>query len=380
MYTKKIAKLRDKAKKAADELRAHAGKVDEERAFPASHLELLWESGFMTLRVPRDHGGEGVTLPETAVVVEELARGSGAASLMVVLQSLSVTAIREFANQRQSGQWFDKIVNRRYVLSFALSEPEPEPDEKPVVTRARKQKSEYIIRGKKTLVSGAREADLVVVFAVTSPKARLKKALSAFVVEAGTTGMLPGRELDKAGLRGVPAVELLFEGCKAPAGSRLGRAGQGYAVAQKAIITAAPLCAALCCGLLAEALDHTLSLVRSRDPASGPLSEIQPIELALAEMAAGLDTSQAMTWAAAGAVEEGAPSAERLSRESKWVAAEAAVKGIDLAASMSGTQASLQGSRLERLSRDARAAQLMLGPNHIHRIEVARKLISGKLT
>jgi len=32
----------------------------------------------------------------------------------------------------------------------------------------------------------------------------------------------------------------------------------------------------------------------------------------------------------------------------------------------------------KRLSRDARSARLILGPNHIHKIEVARKLISGK--
>jgi len=55
-----------------------------------------------------------------------------------------------------------------------------------------------------------------------------------------------------------------------------------------------------------------------------------------------------------------------------------AVSGIDQAARIMGIEGSIRGSVLERLSRDARAAQLVLGPNHIHRIEVARKIIRGK--
>ncbi len=378
MFSRKTARLRDRARDVADELRKDAEKVDAECTFPASHLGLLWESGFMALRAPRGQGGMDATLPEATVVVEELARGSAAAALIVLLQALAASAIRGNASEKQAAQWFDKIVTRRLICSFALSEPEPGPSEKARVTTARKVKGGYAISGRKTFVTGARDADLVIAFAVTSPKARLKKALSAFIIPAGTTGMMPGAEHPKSGLRGVPAVELVFSGCRVPASSRLGPAGVGYAVAQKAIITAAPLAAALTCGLLAEALEHTVGLARGRGRDTAPLSEFQPLELALAEAMAGLDSSLALTWAAAGAVEENAPGAERLARESKWVAGEAAVSGIDQTMAMFGLEASLFGSYLERLSREARSARLILGPNHIHKIEVARKLISGR--
>ncbi|HUT54478.1 MAG TPA: acyl-CoA dehydrogenase family protein [bacterium] len=378
MFSKKTAKVRDRAREVADELRKDADKVDAQCTFPASHLGLLWDSGFMALRAPREQGGMDATLPEAAVVVEELARGSAAAALIVLLQALAAEAIRGFASEKQAAEWFDKIVTNRFISSFALSEPEPGPSEKAKLTVARKVKGGYVITGRKTFVTGARDADLVVVFAVTSPKARLKKALSAFVIPAGTTGMMPGAEDPKSGLRGAPAVELVFSGCRVAASTRLGAAGAGYAVAQKAIITAAPLAAALSCGLLAEALEHTIALARGRGRNAAPLSEFQPLELALADAMAGLDSSLALTWAAAGAVEENAPGAERLARESKWVAGEAAVSGIDQAMAMFGLEASLRGSYLERLSRDARSARLILGPNHIHKIEVARKLISGK--
>lgn len=378
LYTKKMARLRDKACEAARAVRAKAGSVDQRDEFHPALLEVLWESGLMTLRAPKSHGGGEFTLVETAIAVEELARGSGAAALIVLLQAMGVSALARHASERQAGEWFERIVDGRAVLAFALSEPDPGPDEKPVLTTARKRKSEYVITGRKTFVSGAREADLVMAFAVTNRRAGLKKALSCFLVPAGTTGMLPGRELSKAGLRGVPAVELVFEGAKAQAAWRLGRQGQGYAIAKEAMIEAAPLAAALACGLLAEAMELSVELVRERDPLRSPLSESQPLELALADISAGLDCSRAIAWSAAGAVEEGVPEAERLAREAKWIATESAVSGVDQAVRLFGIEGSTRGSTLERLSRDTRACQLLLGPNHIHRIEAARKILAGK--
>jgi alkylation response protein AidB-like acyl-CoA dehydrogenase len=378
MFSRKTAKLRDKARAVAEKLRDGADKVDEEGSFPAAHLDLLWEAGFMGLLVPRELGGAGATLPEAVVVIEELARASGSAALIVLLQALAAVAIRDAGSEKLSREWLAKIAERRLILSFALSEPEPAPGEKSRPTTARKLKGDYIISGRKTFVSGAREADLALVFAVTSPKARLKKALSAFIVPAGTTGMMPGAESPKPGLRGVPAVELVFSACRVPARQRLGAAGQGYAIARCSMIAACPLAAALSCGLLAEALEHVIALTRRRGPNASPLSEFQPLELSLADLMAGLDSSLALTWAAAGAVEEKSAGAERLAREAKWMATEAAASGIDAALSMLGIGSSLRGSYLERLSRDARGARLILGPNHIHKIEVARKLISGK--
>jgi alkylation response protein AidB-like acyl-CoA dehydrogenase len=186
--------------------------------------------------------------------------------------------------------------------------------------------------------------------------------------------MRPGRELTRAGLRGVPAVELEFNGCRVPKKAMLGPAGQGHALAQAAVIATAPLAASLSCGLLAEAMDYVLALLRARGPGERPLAEFQPLDLTLADVMARLDSSLAMAWAAAGAIDEGLPAAERLSREAKWIASESAVLGIDAFTRLLGIEASLKNAPLERLSRDARAAQLLLGPNHLHRLEVARKL------
>jgi alkylation response protein AidB-like acyl-CoA dehydrogenase len=378
MFTKKVARLRDRAREAAKVLRREAGKIDEEDLFPPALLDLLWESGMMTLWAPRELGGESAGLPEMAVAVEELARGCGAAGLAVLLQVLGLAALVAGSKPEQTKERIARIVDRRLTCAFALSEPEPLPGEKAKMTTARKIKSEFHISGKKTFVSGGREADLAIVFAVTKPKAGLKSALTAFLVPAGTPGMLPGREMPRAGLRGLPAVELWFEGCRVKSDSLLGKTGQGYAIAQKAMITAAPLAAALACGLLMEAIDYTLAMVRERDPKASPLSEFQPLELTLADMAAAMDSSLALTWVAAGEVQDGIPDGERLAREAKWLATEAAANAIESAARLFGVEGSLKGSVLERLARDAHACQIVLGPNHIHRIEVARKLIAGR--
>jgi len=378
VYTKRMAELRESAVEAAGVLRGKAVRTDETGELHPAMLELLWERGFMTMRVPKDFGGCGWSLPECCLAVEELARGCGAAALMVLLQAMAASAVRKHVGDKQKKEWFDRMVNGRQVCAFALSEPAPGNEGRAEVTTAKKRKTEYLIQGRKTFVSGARDADMVIVFAITNRRAGLKKALSAFMVPAGTTGMLPGLELSRSGLRGVPAVELVFEGCRVGVKALLSRQGAGYAVAKDALIESAPLAAALCCGLLAEAFECTLALVKAARPSASPLSESQPLELSLADMSSLLDAGRALAWSAAGAVEEGLPEAERLARESKWTASEGAVEGIDSAVRLLGIEGSLRGSTLERLSRDARSAQLLLGPNHIHRIEVARKLLAGK--
>ena len=377
-YTRRMAGLRDRARAAASEFRREAERIDREDQFPPALLELLWESGFLSLVAPRAAGGLGAGLVEASVVVEELSRGSGAAGLLTLLQALGMTAVMESGENKRADELLARLVERREVCAFALSEPEPAAGEKQRVTSARKVRSEYLLTGRKTFVSGVRDADLIIVFAVTGPKLPLKKALSAFAVPTGTTGLLPGRELPKAGLRGVPAAELTLENVRLGAAARIGKQGEGYGLARRSIVRCLPLVAALSAGILREALDQMVERARSRVEAPSVFSEFRAVELVLAEMAAGLDVARAMFWSAAGALEEEAPEAERLAREAKWLATEAAVSGVDQAVGLVGVEGAIRGSRLERLSRDARAAQIILGPNHLHRLEAARKLLSGR--
>lgn len=377
-YTKRMAVLRDRARRVAEEFRRQADLIDREDMIPPELLGLLWDCGFLSLVAPRSLGGQGAGAVEAAIVVEELAAGSGAAGLLTLLQALAMTAIMESGESKKTEGLISRIIERREVCAFALSEPEPGPGEKPRVTAAKKVRSDYLISGRKTFVSGVRDADLVLVFAVSSPRQPLKRALSAFAVPAGATGLLPGRELSKAGLRGVPAAELVLSGVKAGAAGRIGKPGEGYGLARRAITRCLPLVAALSAGILRDGLGLMVDLARARAEAPAMFSEFRAYELALAEMAAGLDLSRSMFWSAAAAIDDGAPEAERLAREAKWLATEAALTGIDQAVRLAGVEGTIRGHRLERLARDARAAQTMLGPNHLHRLEAARKLLSGR--
>ncbi len=377
MYTNKTARLRDTARKVAKALRGEAESIDKMDEFPPAMLGKLWDSGFMTMAAPRELGGGGSSLNEMAIVIEELAKGCGCAALIVLLQAMSLSAIAMHGAGKKREQWVSRVIDERWVLSFALTEADPDQGKGPSYTTAKKNKSEYVIRGRKSFVSGARDADAIIVFAVTNPKAGVKKALTAFLIPAGATGMLPGVEKSRAGLRGAPAVDLELAGVKVKTDSILGKKGDGYAIAQRSILKSAPLAAALSCGLLDEALDLTIKRAREmgRDPA--PLSEFRAVELSLAEMAASLDRARAMTWISAGAMDEGLEEGERLAREAKWTSTEDAVKAIDEASCVWGVSGSIKGSPLERLGRDARAARLILGPNHLQKIEVARKLLAG---
>jgi alkylation response protein AidB-like acyl-CoA dehydrogenase len=374
--TGRMARLVSDAEQTArDTVSQAAQAMEAEREIPPQVLDRLWEKGFLTLLVPKDYQGQGASFMEMVRVIEVLSEASASVGLLVMLQGLGLIPLVQYASDEQKERWFHKVVHERKFLAFALSEPGAFEDEKITETRAVREEEGYLITGRKVFVSRGGEADLVVVFAVTDPEAGLEKGLSAFVLEKGTQGFLLAGEARRPGLAAVPWCEYLFEECRVSESQRLGKEGQGYSIAARALIQAGPLLAATAVGLMQRALEFSIESIRKRGSDWRALNEFQPVEILLAEMSVELEASRAITYRAAEAFDEGAASYFGLSRHAKTFATQTALSVIERAIELFGNYGVLYEFPLRGMLDEALVLKGMLGANTLQRVAMVRELL-----
>lgn len=73
----------------------------------------------------------------------------------------------------------------------------------------------FLLNGSKMWITNGPDADILVVYAKTSPE-KNQHGISAFIVEKGFTGFAQGTKLDKLGMRGSNTCELIFQDCEVP--------------------------------------------------------------------------------------------------------------------------------------------------------------------
>ena len=119
------------------------------------------------------------------------------------------------------------MASGKLIGSFALTEPEAGSDAGSVRTTARRDGETYVLNGTKRYITNAPQAGLFTVFARTDPETKGGRGVSAFLVEAGTPGISLGPKDRKMGHSGAHSCDVIFEDCRVPATSLLGREGEG---------------------------------------------------------------------------------------------------------------------------------------------------------
>lgn len=95
--------------------------------------------------------------------------------------------------------------------------------------RAVKQGDSYILNGTKMWITNGPNADVLVVYAKTSPEKK-HQGITAFLVEKTMPGFSTSPKLDKLGMRDSPTCELIFTDCTVPKDNILGLPDRGVEV------------------------------------------------------------------------------------------------------------------------------------------------------
>ena len=367
-----------------DKVRPRAREIDETGDYPQDLFDLFRDNDLLGLSLPPELGGSGAGVLGLTVAVEEVAKYSQTAALMLLLTRLPLGPVLIAGSPELRRRYAPSIADGSRRAAFGLSEPQAGSDVMGMVTRAEPHPTEpgsWVLSGLKCWMSGVREADWYLVFAKTGPPDERGRApITAFVVERSWAGVQVGRVDRKMGVRGVDTGELLLERVIVPPDNVVGEVG-GFRLAMLGLNTMRPVVAARGLGLAEGALMHATDYARERRAFGQAVADFQGVQWEIARCAVEIEAARLLTYRAAALVDAGRFDREHvpLLSMAKYAASELAVRASGLAVQLLGAAGYMADSPTEQWYRDARQLTIVEGTSQVQLGLIARGVLSEDL-
>lgn len=365
--------IRATARRFADSaIRPVAADCDRTGEYPWDVVRKAFGEGFFTGYIPKEYGGLGWGLFETALITEELGAGCMAMGTSIMVNLLGVGPLLLAGTDEQKARLLKPYCERLSLYAFCFTEPDAGSDPSRIATRAEKKGAVYVLNGSKCFITNGAVADFYTIFATLDPTLGTK-GHTAFIAPARSKGVRLGKALDKMGQRAANANEIFFENLEVPEGNRLGPEGGGYKIALSSIARSRINVAAGAVGIARSAWEHALRHVQKRVQFDQPLAEFQYVKFRLADLAREIDAARLLTWRAACAHDAG-HSFAKASSMAKDFAGDMVMRVTSEALDLFGGYGYSKDFPMEKLMRDAKLMQLYEGPSPIHKMIVYRDL------
>ena len=149
-----------------------AAAIDESNEFPRDLVLEAGRRGLLGVAIPTADGGSGLDYLSYALAIEEISAASATVGvILAVNNSLVAEVVARFGSNRQRDRWLRPLSSGQAVGAFALSEPDAGTDAANQQTVAESDDEGYRLSGRKVWVANAIAADVVLVFAATTPGA-----------------------------------------------------------------------------------------------------------------------------------------------------------------------------------------------------------------
>jgi alkylation response protein AidB-like acyl-CoA dehydrogenase len=354
------------------EIAPHAQAVDGDHRYPQEAHDALVKAGLFAAHVPTEFGGDGADALATCIIIEEVARVCGAASLIPAVNKLGSLPLILSGSKEQKERWLRPLAKGQ-GFSYCLSESEAGSDASALKTKAERRDDGWIINGSKKWISNAGISEFYTVIAQTDPSLG-SKGITAFVLEKSDPGLSFGAPEKKMGFRGSPTREVYFDNVAISDDRRISEVGKGFALAMDTLDHTRITIAAQALGLAQGALDFANKYSHERKQFGREIFDFQGVQFMLADMAIAVETARQITYAAAAKSERGDKDLKFFSAVSKTYATDVAMKVTTDAVQILGGYGYVSDYPVERMMRDAKLTQIYEGTNQIQRIVIARNL------
>jgi isovaleryl-CoA dehydrogenase len=286
--------------------------------------------------------------------------------------NLCVNQLALNGNAAQKAKYLPKLISGEHVGALAMSEPGAGSDVVSMQLKAIRHGDVYVLDGRKMWITNGPEADVLVVYAKTTPEAGAR-GISAFIIEKGYPGFKPAQKLDKLGMRGSSTSELVFDACEVPAANLLGSENQGVKVLmsgldyERVVLSGGPL------GIMAAALDVAVPYVRERKQFGQAIGTFELVQGKLADMYASFNACRSYAYTVAAACDR----AEHTRKDAAaciLFCAEAATRAALDAVQLLGGNGYINDYPTGRLLRDAKLYEIGAGTSEIRRMLIGREL------
>ncbi|MGV9922944.1 acyl-CoA dehydrogenase family protein [Nocardia rhamnosiphila] len=334
------------------------------------------ELGIWALGHPAEVGGGGLPFLDFVYLNEIIGRSEFGQLAVgsVTMQDTIMLHLHGTAEQRR--RWVPGLVSGDILPSVGLTEPEVAGSDPTLIeTRAVADGDSWVINGHKWFTTGAEQAAFCTVFARTEPDSEPRHArISAIIVPIDTPGFEIVRSIPTMGHDPSDHYEVRLTDVRVPLDSLLGERGKGFAVAQDRLGAGRIFHGMRWLGQAQRAYELMCARANTRFAHGSLLAEKGEIHRYIAESAAQIHAARLMTLDAARAMDAGEDYRVRVGLVKFW-GARMLHDVIDRAIQVHGALGLTADTPLERMYRQARYARVYDGPDEVHRMSTARRLL-----
>ena len=339
------------------------------------------KAGLYGPQLPREYGGLGLGTVAMCVLFEQAGRSFlGPLALNCAAPDEgNMHLLSLYATEEQRERYLRPLIEGTIRSCFAMSEPAPGAGSDPTMMKTRAERTVFDggggweINGLKWFTTGAAGAAFAITMAVTDGQ----KGVTMFLVPTDTPGFRVLRSIPTMGGHEPGHGEVQYERVRVPDSAVLGKAGDGFKMAQVRLTPARLTHCMRWLGVAQRSLEIAIDRARSREAFGKKLAEHEAIQWMIADSEIELHASRLMVMQAAWKHERG----DDIRHESsicKVFVAEAVNRVIDRAIQVCGALGISTDTPLEHFYREARAFRIYDGPSEVHRMVIARNVLRTK--
>jgi len=355
---------------------------DEAHALVESLRERAKSEGFWAPHLPPEAGGTGSGFLAYAHLNEEIGRSTWAQYVFgcQAPDAGNGEILHMFGTPDQKERFLAPLVAGEVRSFFSMTEPEvPGSDPTTLRTRAVRDGDDWVIDGHKWFSSGADGAAFGIVMAVTDPDAAPHARATQILVPADTPGVdvvRPVPVMGHAGRGWSTHCEVRYTGVRVPVANTLGAEGAGFMIAQKRLGPGRIHHVMRWLGQMQRAFELMCRYSLEREAFGSPLAEKQTVQNWIADSAAEIQACRLMTLDAAHKIDAGDEARVEVSII-KFYAARVLNEVIDRAIQVHGARGLTDETPLATMSMMARGGRIYDGPDEVHRMVVARRILKA---
>ena len=266
-------------------------------------MQKAGQLGFLSVGVPEEYGGMGMSFTSTMLVCEYISGANGSFSTAFGAHTgIGTMPIVLYGNEDQKSKYVPKLASGEWFGSYCLTEPGAGSDANSGKTLAKlsDDKKYYLISGQKIWISNAGFANLFIVFARIGDD----KNITAFIVPVDLkNGITLGEEEEKLGIRASSTRQVFFNDTKVPIQNILGKRGEGFKIAINSLNVGRIKLAAATIEGQRHVTTLAVQYANQRVQFKSPISSFGAIQSKIASMATYCFATESATYRAASNIE-----------------------------------------------------------------------------
>lgn len=263
--------------------------------FPWDNIKALAGIGVLGMAVPEEYGGLGLPVFDTALVLEEIAKGCYVTAMAVLGEvGVQTKIIDNFAPDSIKKRLLPGVCTGETVLAICMTEPHAGTDVANYRTNTEIRGDKLVMNGVKTLISRVDEAQAFIVFSRIN-KTPGREGIGCVMIERGTPGFECTARYHTMG--GENLAEIRFENCELPLENLIIRE-DGFRKLLNAFNTQRCLNPSISLGLAEGAFEEAVKYAREREAFGRSIGDFQAIRHKLAEMYRDIEASRSILYRA----------------------------------------------------------------------------------